>query len=916
VFNPKSAPISFFVSLSLEFFSRIISRGLLVALLLFALVEFFAFSSVLAQFSTPLHIFLGKEKGGRFGVSLSVQDVGKKVNFPKLLVGAPGEGSGIGKVHLFDLGSGALLRTWSGRQAAGEYGFSLCDMGDLDGDGVSDFVVGAPKDGKGKVFVYSRKKGNLLYSLEGKNKDSQFGFSLSKMPDIDGDGIADLLVGAPYDSAQRGYVSLISGKKGREIKTIVGPSKDLEFGWAVAFVGDVNGDKLPDFAVGAPRAMNKIYYHLNNGALFVYSTKTYKQIKYYRHDDWFWRLGTHLSKVGDLDRDGTDEVFFGCWNDQYITGPRYNGASQVFGRKWIPSSRGALPGDAVSFLGQDWDGDGIFDLLLGYARGDAARRPAVRVLSSKTGRALFERLSPTWAKGFGSKVIPVGDLDQDGVFEIAVSAPDGSPDARSVGAVFIYRGERVRWGKSPVIRIPTSSLKTGVLEFQDMDRDGVRDFLEGGMRGSIQMTSGKTGKAIWIQKPSTGNSHEVKSLAELEDLNGDRIHDFAVGRTLRNLIEIRSGRDGSLLRSIPGLVGSQQSGYCLARIGDLNGDKKKDLFVGAFSGPSFVVSPKDGKRLRTIQLSASYAMSNGDFTKDGVVDLWVGSVRSGNTHLVDLKKGRVIYSLPFYGRILDPGDLDGDGVFDLLVGDTKGVYAFSFSRKKVLYRVADWNSYVFIDNGPNMFLEVCPDLDGDGAHDFALGSEGPSFSTNGTLFFYSGRTGQRIAQFETGPVSVFGGLVPRNRDPSGGFLLWINLPKNRISLRLPPLPKLETSTYLQSSLGMSPQVLWINAGPSEAGGLYLILSGLSGPFPGISLGTKKLPLNLDSFSSLALGMINQGPFAQFLGVLDARGRGKALLQGHPLLHHLAGLQLHHALIVFNGFSVRSLGGPVFTRILK
>jgi hypothetical protein len=113
---------------------------------------------------------------------------------------------------------------------------------------------------QGKAYVYAGgAKGlskNPVWTATGESLGSQFGYSLAS-GDFNGDGISDLLVGAPGFDRSRGRVYLYLGKGGPGLegsarRIYSGEKQGDYFGQGLANAGDVNGDGIDDFAVGAP----------------------------------------------------------------------------------------------------------------------------------------------------------------------------------------------------------------------------------------------------------------------------------------------------------------------------------------------------------------------------------------------------------------------------------------------------------------------------------------------------------------------------------------------------------------------------------------------------------------------------------------------------------------------------------------
>jgi len=103
------------------------------------------------------------------------------------------------------------------------FGSSVSGVGDVNGDGVADLIVGAPFSdnnglGSGSARVFSGADGSILYNFFGDSSGDEFGTSVSGAGDVNGDGFADLIVGAPFGDGNNGFdtggVRVFSGADG------------------------------------------------------------------------------------------------------------------------------------------------------------------------------------------------------------------------------------------------------------------------------------------------------------------------------------------------------------------------------------------------------------------------------------------------------------------------------------------------------------------------------------------------------------------------------------------------------------------------------------------------------------------------------------------------------------------------------
>lgn len=176
--------------------------------------------------------------------------------------------------------------------------------GDLDGDGIEDMLIyGYRVQAGATVYAYSGATGLLIWSQTGPNETPLFN-SLASIPDLNGDGIRDCISGG--ETLHLGAKVIVhSGADGSSLHTWSDPTSLLSFGKSVASVGDYDGDRMPDLAIGNPSANSGASYL---GEVQVYSSATFGLIRTFLSDDGYAGVGVSVSNAGDVDEDGIEDL--------------------------------------------------------------------------------------------------------------------------------------------------------------------------------------------------------------------------------------------------------------------------------------------------------------------------------------------------------------------------------------------------------------------------------------------------------------------------------------------------------------------------------------------------------------------------------------------------------------------------------
>jgi hypothetical protein len=524
-------------------------------------------------------------------------------------------------------------------QANAYFGRAMAATGDVNGDGYADFLVGSYTydnyvTDEGQAFLYQGSSGNFLaaaaWTERGNQVDSWFGFSVAGAGDVNGDGYADWIVGAPeWDGGQNGEGSatLFYGSADRAstipVQDLVNALPSSLFGHSLAGAGDVNGDGYDDYALGVPgyagpqanegRAL--VFHGSASGLASVHSWAAESNLQDYR-------MGWSLDGAGDVDGDGYDDLVVGSYPTQ-------------------------------TTLGAAW-----------------------AYLGSATGLSLVHDWSVAGAAGtgnFGYSVAGAGDVDGDGYADVVIGTPlwDNGSNYEA-GKVVVYQGSAsglapgsADWGFS----YPGNGLLLGwcVAGAGDVNGDGFDDIAagapyqdaavgvdEGGVWAWYGSASGlPTAAASWLATSGQENARLGWSVAGAGDSDADGHSDLIAGAPFHGGSTSNTGLGELWLGSATGLGNSvawsvaggnyngfgAEMGTAVAGAGDLDRDGYADVLVGA---------PK----------------ADGGYGEQGLVYVYRGSA-SGPGTVANWFESDVNQSLAHFGDVVaGVGDLDGDGFPD------------------------------------------------------------------------------------------------------------------------------------------------------------------------------------------------------------------------------------------------------------
>jgi hypothetical protein len=376
-----------------------------------------------------------------------------------------------------------LIEKWRGELTFDEFGESVAMLGDIDADGICDVAVGSwhpiPTE-EGAVYVYSGASRTLIRRIDGAQAYELLGYSLAALNDIDGDGVPDLAIGAPWWFEPGGWdggrVCVYSGATGSLVWYQPAQGPQCAFGGSIANVGDIDGDSVDDFVAGAPNF--DTLAHIYAGAAYVFSGKTGAILYTWIGDEDSLSLGVSTSFVGDADADGLPDILVGASalaDKGRGAAFLYSGTTGALLQEWRGTIDQAQFGGALAPMG-DLNGDGCADLAIGCV----GVSTDVWIYSGKDGSLIDTIHSGGKVQdAFGRTLSNAGDLDGDGFPELLVGAPQDSSLFNLGGSVYVFNGRTRRQLYKFEAEGANGLFGNAVAGGQDIDGDSIPDFLVG-----------------------------------------------------------------------------------------------------------------------------------------------------------------------------------------------------------------------------------------------------------------------------------------------------------------------------------------------------------------------------------------------------------------------------------------------------
>lgn len=647
----------------------------------------------------------GPSSGVYFGWSLSHAGDLNADGYGDLIVGAHAYNANQGRAYVY-YGSASPDPvpdvTMNGEFVGDRFGWSVSAAGDTDGDGYDDVVIGAysyePDGGRAYMYYGSPALGNWYHTITAPQQGTYFGWAVSDVGDMNGDGYADVAVGAFQYNSGTGRVYVFFGGK-----SVVFSSPDViltgewfgsYFGYSVSSAGDVNGDGYADLLVGSS------FYP--NGRAYVYlGGATVDNVPDLNLDGIpASGYGRPVAAAGDVDGDGFDDVLVSGYNYDASHGRVY--VESIFpyqvvspngGEQWVSDKsavvrwRGHDPAD----LAVSYDGGSSWTTLASGIGGEDDNSFVLTVPSTTTTHAMV-RLS------YAGQAVRHATSDvSDGVFRIV---PSTTPP---------FAAHRLQLAPTGEATNDVFGIAAGAAG--DVNGDGYADAIVGaynnaGGRGRAYVYYGGPSAdnvADLVLTGEVGSSYFGISAGTAGDVNGDGYADVIVGaygygggagRAYVYFGGPAPDSNPDMILTSPG-GGGTYFGYSVSTAGDMNHDGYADVIVGAFGtnggqGQAFVyfggptVDTAPDMTLIGITAGENFGTSvaaGGDVNGDGYPDVIVGAQayngNQGRAYVffggripdttADLKlSGELVGSN--FGACVGATDLNGDGYSDLAVG--------------------------------------------------------------------------------------------------------------------------------------------------------------------------------------------------------------------------------------------------------
>jgi len=681
--------------------------------------------------STPAWTAEGNQAGAEFGSAVATAGDINGDGYSDVIIGAWKYDDGEideGRAYVYFGSSTGLtpvpIWTFNGDQPGAKLGGSVAPAGDVNGDGFGDLIIGAGRystglANSGRAFAFHGSPEGLstvpAWTADGDQASAEFGGCVATAGDVNGDGFADVIVGAAHHSngetgEGRAFVfhGSPTGVSNTPAWTAEGNQEDARFARSVSTAGDVNGDGYSDVIIGSPLFDDD---QLDEGRAFVFlgSASGLAASPAWTTDgnQPGAELGGALALAADRNGDGYCDVIIGAASFDtpmqdagrvFVYHGSHNGLPSIATETFDGNQADAQLGSVVAPAG-DVNGDGFADVI---AAASTVESPVPGEIAGLIHHGSAAGLAPVadWKHEidqaeawYGWSIASAGDVNGDGYGDIIVGAINYDGGETNEGTAFVFHGSA-----------------NGISLVPDWSAEGNQAFAEFGYAvGTAGDVNGDGYDDVLVGSPQYGNGEAAEGRAWLYLGSPTGLSPTPAWTAETNQINARLGR----------MVGTA---------GDVNADGYADVIIGAYSYTDAEID--EGIALvfhgSPTGLGPNGTPQNADWiTRGNQPTAWYG--RNGGT----------------------AGDVNGDGFSDVIVtayrysnGQSLEGAAFVYHGSPTgLSRTPNWTAESNQVNAAFGFSAgTAGDVNGDGYSDVIVGAVnffGGQF-WEGAAFVYAG----------------------------------------------------------------------------------------------------------------------------------------------------------------------------------
>jgi FG-GAP-like repeat/FG-GAP repeat len=646
--------------------------------------------------------------------------------------------------------------TWVGEPniAGASFGNAVSTAGDVNADGYADVIIGAryaasPEPQEGRAYLYFGSASGLLaapaWVYESDESYAALGYAVGTAGDLNGDGFSDVIVGAPYhpegaDSGGKIFVFLgnETGLAATPYFTSTGSTPYGYRGGSVGTAGDINGDGYADIFAGARNEGTGGYVYLFTG-----SANGIDPAAVLAGTQPGCGFGCAGATAGDINGDGFSDLLAGAY---YWNSPEsYEGAAFLFygggdppalTPSWFSEGNQASSIYGKPAAAGDVNGDGFSDFLVSAMAfdGDVTLEGKAELYLGSSSGSETEPSWVTWggqyASWYGSGIGGAGDVNGDGYSDIIVGSQGLDIDETDEGMAYVYHGSPSGPSATPDWTAAGDQIHTffgtSTTTAGDVNGDGFADVIigaqgydngennEGAAYLYLGSEAGLEENPAWQVEGNQAEAFMGFSVSSAGDVNGDGYSDVIVGTHQWDFAGLENIGSAAVYHGSPdglslipdwqafGNAADEKFGNPVISAGDLNGDGYGDVAVGA-------------------------RFYNGGV---GSVTVYYGSASGLDTVAGEFFFGSQLGQL--LHKVSSAGDVNGDGYGDLLVGgqgigagapDQGGAFVMFGSAGGLLFP-PDWAYYGPANSLLGGTVSTAGDINGDGFDDILIGAAG------------------------------------------------------------------------------------------------------------------------------------------------------------------------------------------------